>query len=200
MKSVLKNFVLAFLVLLPVVFAQAETISRGLLRALMGPLPQACSFSLNSSDCIACLGTVKILPFIFFFGLAYFAMVFVVVRIIGGVPKEGLNIKKLTPSFYYAIILISLALALLTLHFRDFSMLFISIGQLHRVLIVAFSIVVVVTFLYTIQPLHPMLGLAVILFSIGIVWTLYNTLTQSGDFSLLKPTFEIANSPCFLTD
>ena len=204
MNRALKSFVLTFLILLPVVIAQSDVISRGLLRAIIGPLPQACTFSMSSSDCIACLGTAKILPFALFFGLIYFAMVFIVFRMFGGLPTtargetRSLDVKEVAPSFYFAAILVSLVLALLMLHFKDVSMLFLSIGQLHKILILIFSIVIVVTFLYTIHPLHPMLGLAVLLFSIGIVWTLYNTLTQSGDLSLLKPTLDIANSPCCL--
>ncbi len=198
------SFVFSFLLLLPIVIAQSDAISGGLLRAVLGPLPQACSFSFSSSDCIACLGTAKILPFTFFFGLSYFAMVFLVFRMLGTYPRdqrgEGVDIKAATPSFYYAAILIALALALVSLQFREINLIFISLGQLHRVLILVFSIVVVVTFLYAIHDMHPMLGLAVLLFSIGIVWTLYNTLTQSGDLSLLQPAIQIENNPCFITE
>ncbi len=206
MKRVLNSFTLTFLILLPVVIAQTDLISGGLLRAIIGPLPQACTFSISSSDCIACLGTAKILPFAFFFGLIYFAMVFIIFRMFGGLPttREGqqqpLDVKHVAPSFYFAAILVSLILALLMLHFREVSMLFLSIGQLHRILILVFSIVVVVTFLYAIHPLHPMLGLAVLLFSIGIVWTFYNELTQTGELSLLKPTLLLADNPCFLVE
>jgi len=202
-KSVSSSFIIVFLLLLPVVLAQTELISRGLLRSVLGPLPQACSVTLNSSDCIACLGTAKMLPFAFFFGLVYFAMVFLVFRILGGLPRgrEGpqtLDIKAVTPSFHFAAILISLVLALMLLHFREVSMLFLSIGQLQQILILAFSIVIVISFLYAIHPLSPMLGLFVLVFSIGIVWTFYNTLASGGLFNL--PTPEITSNPCFITE
>ncbi|MBI4010006.1 MAG: hypothetical protein HY361_02320 [Candidatus Aenigmarchaeota archaeon] len=198
----MNSFVLSLLLLLPLAIAQSEIISRGLLRSVLGPLPEACTFSISSSDCIACLGTVKFLPFAFFFGLIYFAMVFLVFRILGQVPNvEGrpADIKTVTPSLYYAAILISLALALLTLHFRETSMFFISISQFHRILIISLSIVIVITFLHTLHGLSPMYQLVTLLFSIGIVWTFYNLLTQPGGLLTFEPSIPIAESPCFLS-
>lgn len=203
MKGVFKSFILSLLIIIPIVFAQSDLISRGLLRAIIGPLPQVCSFALSSSDCIACLGSVKLLPFAFFFGLTYFMMVYIVFRILGGLPKgEGggapLDIKRTTPSFYYAAILISLVLALITLQFREVSTFFLGISQLQNILILVFSIVVVISFLYAIHPLSPMLGLFVLVFSIGIVWTFYNTLTQQGVFNL--PSADLISNACFILE
>ena len=202
MKRVFNSFILSLLIMLPIVFAQSELISRGLLRAIIGPLPQACSFTLSSSDCIACLGSVKLLPFVFFFGLSYFMMVYIVFRILGSLPPVGretkLDIKSATPSFYYAAILISLVLALLTLQFKEVGTFFIGISQLQNILILVFSIVVVITFLYAIHPLSPMLGLFVLVFSIGIVWTFYNTLTQQGVFNIPSP--DLISNACFILE
>lgn len=206
LKSVPISFALIFLISLPLVIAQSsEVVTKGLLRAILGPLPQACSFSLSSSDCIACMGTAKILPFVFFFGLIYFAMVFVVFKILGGFPqgREGqqpLNIKTATPSFYYAAILISIVLALLTLHIREVSVVFISFNQLQQILLIAFSIVIVLTFLYAIRSLSPMLGVFILLFSLGIIWTFYTTLTGPGGLLSIQPEFQITNNPCFIIE
>lgn len=193
-------FIMSLLVLLPSVLAQSEVFSKGLLRSILGPLPQACSFSLGSADCIACLSTAKLLPFTFFFGLIYFVMVFLVFRILGGIPSKelGLDIKKVTPSFYYASILVSIAFALIMLHVREVSSLFINIGQLQNILFLGFSIIVVVTFLHTLQGFSNMLNLFILLFSIGIVWTLYNTLVVGGVVALPIP--DIVQSPCFLAE
>ena len=206
MKRILSTLTLSFLLLLPIVIAQSDLVSRGLVRGVLGPLPQACTFSLSSSDCIACLGQVKILPFTFFFGLTYFAMVFIVFRIFGGRPGEAIgrpevfDLKRVTPSFYYAAILISIALGLAALHTRDVNLLFVSISQLQSILILVFSIVIVVTFLYAIHPLSPLLGMFVLLFSIGIVWTFYTNLTQPGGLLSVLPVIDIMQSPCFLLE
>jgi len=205
-KSVFSSFVLIFLLLLPLVIAQSsEVFTKSLLRAILGPLPQACSISLSSSDCIACMGTAKILPFVFFFGLIYFAMAFIIFRMIGGFPTlEGrqtpFDIKGLSPSYYYAAILIALVVALMSLHVREISGIFISFQQLQQILLITFSIVIVITFLFAIRSLSPLLGVAILLISVGIVWTYYTTLTEPGGLLSMQPEFPIRENLCFLIE
>jgi len=205
-KSVFSSFAVIFLLLLPLVIAQgSEIFTKGLLRAILGPLPQACGFSLNSADCIACMGTAKILPFAFFFGLAYFGISFIIFRIMGGFPtiqgqQQFFDIKRISPSYFFATVLMALVIALVALHTREINIIFISFNQLQQLLLVSFSIVIVITFLYAIRSLSPMLGVAILLFSVGIIWTFYTTLTQPGGLLSLEPVFQIADNPCFFTE
>ncbi len=97
--------ILIFLLLLPTVFAQADKeATTGVLRGLLGDLPNACS-DVTSSVCIYCLGYVKLLPLAFFFGLFYLILVIGVKSFTKGHPPANV------PSIQVGVILISIALS-----------------------------------------------------------------------------------------
>ena len=105
----IQTIILSFLFILPVAFAQADIEATvGILRGLLGNLPSACS-DITSSVCIHCLGYVKLLPLAFFFGVFYLILSYGIRYFLKGAAPRAV------PGIQVGIILISIALAFLTL-------------------------------------------------------------------------------------
>jgi len=103
-------FIVTLIFLIITVHAQTDNeLITTILRVLLGDLPQPCS-TLGSATCTYCIGYLKLLPLLFFFGFFYLMFFIITFGIRGRVQLSNI------PSIHIAVLIIAALLSIFLLH------------------------------------------------------------------------------------
>ena len=192
-----------FAFVIPVALAQLDVLSDALLRIFIGKLPDVCALNTFSSDCIYCIGFIRVLPFLFFFAMTYLLLAFAILGSIKVPTERGAQQPAhfaQAPTYHRIALLISVLVAILVLNLPPLDAgipEFLSrISNFQNFLFYIFGFIASVTIVWFISELNPYIKLAVIL---GILTLIAG---PGGFFSLVQATFSGPVNPsehiCFL--
>lgn len=195
--------ILALFSIIPSVLAQLDTFSDAFLRIFIGKLPSVCTSDIGSTDCIYCLGFVKVLPLLFFFAITYLLLAFVIlgstrIRTERG-PQSPTELAQV-PTYHRITLLISILIAILILNLPPLDTgipEFISrIRNFQNFLFYIFGFVASITIIWFISELNPYIRLAIIIGILGLL------VGPGGFFSSVQETFTRPITPtdniCFI--